>query len=164
MLRRTWNEVLLCDNESDLSDFIKDQQVCVYRKETFNTGTSITYKCSQYKKYPLCQFQLKAKESSDGYQVYSSEAHNHHTRAQTSRLPSPVRHNIVLMTDTGLTARQIQKAVTVFNPQLSNDIIKIRNVARIHRQKNRCSIKFIEDLQTWCSSRNHFPPTSLPHQ
>ncbi|CAF4669168.1 unnamed protein product, partial [Didymodactylos carnosus] len=68
------------------------------------------------------------------------------------------------MTDTGLTPRQIQKAVTVFNPQLSNDIIKIRNVARTHRQKNRCSIKFIEDLQTWCSSRNHFPPTSLPHQ
>ncbi|CAF1575352.1 unnamed protein product [Didymodactylos carnosus] len=143
MLRRMWNEVLLYDTESDLSDFIKDQHVCVYRKETCNARTSITYKCSEYKKYPLCQFQLKGKESLDGYQLYSSEAHNHRTRAQTSRLPSPVRHNIVLVTDTGLTLRKIQKAVTVFNPQLSNNITKIRT----HRQKNRCSIKSIEDLQ-----------------
>ncbi|CAF1400556.1 unnamed protein product, partial [Didymodactylos carnosus] len=109
MLRYIWHKVLLCDNKSDLSDFIKDQHVCVYRKETFNTAHQLHINVQKTKKYPLCQFQLKAKESSDGYQVYSSKAHNHHTRGQTSHLPSPVQDNIVLMTNTGSTSRQIRK-------------------------------------------------------
>ncbi|CAF4627714.1 unnamed protein product, partial [Didymodactylos carnosus] len=120
---------------------------CKNRTEQFIGGLSITYKCSQYRKYPLCEYELKAKQSSDGiFTIYASNSHSHNERNQTTRVPSPVRDNIRLMYENGLTLVQIKKAVKVAYPQVTSDT-QIQDVARWHRQNSRSSMKFIEDLQ-----------------
>ncbi|CAF0757739.1 unnamed protein product [Didymodactylos carnosus] len=95
------------------------------------------------------------------YELYSS-SHDHQQRNQTTRLPSPIRENIIRTSDNGLVTSQINKVMKALHPGLSIDT-KVMNVSRVHRQKDRSSIKFIQDLQQWCSLRQNVPQPNKQH-
>ena len=71
---RLWkkiNEDTLTEN--DLMSLAKCHNVSVYRKERFKKYDTITFRCSQYRRFTKCQYQVKAKVFHDGiYQIFCS--------------------------------------------------------------------------------------------
>ena len=71
---RLWkkiNEDILTEN--DLMSLAKCHNVSVYRKESFKKYDTITFRCSQYRRFTKCQYQVKAKVFHDGiYQIFCS--------------------------------------------------------------------------------------------
>ncbi|CAF2610650.1 unnamed protein product [Rotaria sp. Silwood2] len=163
MSTRIWQDFFVCEHENELLAITKENNTCKKRTEQFNYGLCHTYICAEYRKYPLCKFQLKAKQSSDGtYQLYLSGSHDHQQRNTTTRLPSPIREVIIRLSDNGLVTSQINKVMKALHPDLSIDT-KVMNVARVQRQKDSSSVKFIEDLQQWCLLRQNVPPPDKQH-
>ncbi|CAF1030166.1 unnamed protein product [Didymodactylos carnosus] len=66
MSTRIWQEFFLCKDEDELLTITKENNTCKKRTGQQDYGLCYTYICSAYRKYPLCKFQLKAKQSSDG--------------------------------------------------------------------------------------------------
>ncbi|CAF1627269.1 unnamed protein product, partial [Didymodactylos carnosus] len=62
MSRRLWHECSTCTTENDLKLFVREKNICTHRTEELTSGVSITYKCSEYRKYPQCRYQLRAKQ------------------------------------------------------------------------------------------------------
>ncbi len=101
MSRRTWYECLSSTSENDIVPFIKENNVSTYRTEHFQVGKTITYRCTEYRKY-LCRFQLKLKVSNNTFTLFKSESHDHSQRNDTTRLKSPVRDIVRQMSDKGM--------------------------------------------------------------
>ncbi len=58
--------------ENDFIFLAKCYYVSVYRKEQFKNFDTITFRCSQYRRFTKCQYQVKVKVFHDGiYQVFS---------------------------------------------------------------------------------------------
>ncbi len=69
-------------------------------------------RCSKYRKYPECDFQVKAIFSdAGGITVSTSNAHNHAHRVSTTRAPSPVREIVINAAAAGLSQIQTRRAV-----------------------------------------------------
>ncbi|CAF1247865.1 unnamed protein product [Rotaria sp. Silwood1] len=146
-MERTWKEINeTIVSENDLMSLTKSHNVSVYRRENFKNYESITYRCSQYRTFTKCQYQLKAKIYHDGtYQIFYSQHHEHELLEDT-RLPTDIRSNIRDLAMKGLTINQIQKMME-------------------YEKKNiRSSITFIDDLKAWCSSRASYPHPDKIHQ
>ncbi|CAF1132710.1 unnamed protein product [Didymodactylos carnosus] len=78
-----------------------------------------SFKCGQYRKYPLCRYELKATVPDDdpkSITVMFKDAHNHGDRNQTSRAPSPVRQSVSKYVGIGLTEAQIRSSVSIDHP------------------------------------------------
>ncbi|CAF1469288.1 unnamed protein product, partial [Didymodactylos carnosus] len=164
MSRRLWHECSTCTTENDLKVFVREKNVCTNRTEgLFTSGVSITYKCSEYRKYPQCPYQLKAKQLDGKFTPFESELHDHSQRQENNRLKSPIRTAVQEMTHTGLTQGQIRKAVSGLHPNLTIDT-KIKNVVQYTRQQTRTQIISVDDLQLWCKERINCPPADQLHQ
>ncbi|CAF1149539.1 unnamed protein product [Didymodactylos carnosus] len=61
MSRRLWHKCSTCTTENDLKVF-REKNVFTHRTEELTSGVSITYKCSEDRKYSQCRYQLKAKQ------------------------------------------------------------------------------------------------------
>jgi hypothetical protein len=70
MSRRLWRECSTCTTENDLKVFVRGKNVCTHRTAERTNGVSITYKCSEYRKYPQCHYQLKAKQVDGKFYKY----------------------------------------------------------------------------------------------
>ena len=138
-------------------------QCFVYRKENFKNYESITFKCSQYRKFTKCQYQLKAKLYHGGtYKIFYSQHHEHGSLENTS-LPLETRSVIRDLALNGLTISQIRKTMEVLHPDISISA-KIRNIVQYEQKKNRGNITFIDDLKEWCSKRSSYPsPDEIHH-
>ncbi|CAF1366929.1 unnamed protein product [Rotaria sordida] len=148
MSTRIWQDFFVCEDENELLAITKENNTCKKCTEQFNYGLCHTYICSEYRKYPLCKIQLKAKQSSDGtYQLYLSGSHDHQQRNTTTRLPSPIREVIIRLSDNGLVTSQINKVMEALHPDLSIDT-KVMNAAH---------------LQQWCLLRQNVPPPDKQH-
>jgi hypothetical protein len=88
--------------------------ICIcetYRGKT-KLGKTITYRWSKYRKYPDCDFQVKAILNDDGEIIVStSNAHNHDHRASTTRAPSPVREIVKNSAAAGRSQGQTRRAM-----------------------------------------------------
>jgi hypothetical protein len=137
---RLWNEIN--ENvltEDDLISSAKWHNVSVYRKENFKNYESITFKCSQYRRFTKCQYQLKAKVYHDGhYQIFYSEQHEHEPLENTS-LPIEIRALVRDLALKGLTIAQIKKTMEVLHPDISIDT-KIRNIVQ-YEQRVRVRVR-----------------------
>ena len=83
---RLWKEIdENVSSENDLMPLARCHNICVYRKESFKNYESIAFKCSQYRKFTNCQYQLKAKlYHDDTYKIFYSQHHEHDSLANTS--------------------------------------------------------------------------------
>ncbi|CAF0888783.1 unnamed protein product [Didymodactylos carnosus] len=115
----------------------------LHKFEMYMNSNSAPFWLAKYRKYPLCKLQLKAKQPSGGtYKLYSSAVHDHQQRNPTTRLSSPIRENIIRMSDNALVTSQINKVMKALHPDLSIDTKK---------------------LQLWYSSRQNVPQPNKQH-
>jgi hypothetical protein len=107
MAKRTWNIVENFFNEDDLQSYLVQNDVSIKRRAETKTEKTITYRCSKYRKYPACDFQIKIiLNDNDETTVLTSNAHNHDYRASTTRAAFPVRNIVKNAAAAGLTPGQ----------------------------------------------------------
>ncbi len=135
---RLWkkmNENILTEN--DLISLAKCHNVSVYRKEHFKNFETITFRCSQYRRFTKCQYQVKVKVFHDGiYQVFSSQHHEHET-LETSIVPVEIRSIIRDLALNGLSVGQIRKTMEVLHPNISIGM-KIKHIVEYEKKKESC--------------------------
>lgn len=92
MAKRTWNFGEKIFYDPDLQEYLLQNNVSVKRNKETKTGKTTTFRCSEYRKYPMCDFQMKTISSDNGEKrVLTSNAHNHDYRLPTTRAASTVR-------------------------------------------------------------------------
>ncbi|CAF1492750.1 unnamed protein product [Rotaria sp. Silwood1] len=78
MVKRTWNFVDKFSSEDELLSYIVQNTVSIKRTEEIEAGKKVIYRCSKYRKYPECDFQVKVIFShDDGVTVSTSNEHDH---------------------------------------------------------------------------------------
>jgi hypothetical protein len=78
-------------------------------------------------------------------------AHNHEYRAETTRLPSPVRQTTSKYVHVGLTESQIRSLLLLEHPDILVPSTKLTSLVQAERRKNRPSIFSVFDFRQWCS-------------
>jgi hypothetical protein len=129
--------------------------VCLYRRSDLKNETKYSFKCSQYRKYSLCTFQIKIIVTDNNMQsisIMSRNTHQHeeNERNPTTRLPSPVRQSVSNYVKCGLTETQIKKSLAINHTQTSIDEIKLHSLITYERRKDRPEIFSVYDLRKWC--------------
>ncbi|CAF3581173.1 unnamed protein product [Rotaria sp. Silwood1] len=110
MAKRTWNFGDKFFSENELQSYIVQNAISKKRTEEIEAGKKVTYRCSKYRKYPECDFQVQVIFSYDGgLTVSTSNEHNHAHRASTIRAPSPVREIVINSVAAGLSCIQLNK-------------------------------------------------------
>ncbi|CAF1394092.1 unnamed protein product [Rotaria magnacalcarata] len=105
--------------ENDLISLVKCHNVSVYREERFKKYDTITFRCSQYKRFTKCQYQVKANVFHDGiYQIFCSQHHEHES-LENSIVPVEIRSVIHDLALNGLSVGQIRKTMEVLHPVIS---------------------------------------------
>ena len=125
--------------------------------------TKYSFKCSKYRKYPLCNYEIKATVPDDdptSITVMSRNTHKHEYRNETSRLPSPIRHAVSKYVHIGLTESQIRSTLLLDYPTLSVPPRKLSSLIQVERRKNRPKIFSVFDFREWC--REH-QGAATPH-
>ena len=92
-----WSELAVVHSLDEVRILSKSNGVCQYRTTNLKNSTKYSFKCSEYRKYPLCNYEVKATVPDDdptSITVMSKSSHKHEFRNETSRLPSPVRDTV----------------------------------------------------------------------
>jgi hypothetical protein len=115
------NWILLCvvNSLDDIKAVAKSHNVCQYRTNNLKDHKKYSFKCSQYRKYSSCNYELKAvvpDDDSNSITVMFKNTHNHSDRNQTSRLPSPLRQSVSKYVHAGLTGPQIRSSLSIDHP------------------------------------------------
>ncbi|CAF4530989.1 unnamed protein product, partial [Didymodactylos carnosus] len=99
-------------DENDMKSFIKQNNVSIKRTETIALGKKVTYRCTQARKYPECDFQTRVIYYNDKkIAVSTSSEHNHDNCGSTARVQSSVRDIIKRSVAAGLTQSQTRHVV-----------------------------------------------------
>ena len=96
---------------NDVKDLAKLEGLCQCRITNLKNSTKYSFKCSEYRKYPLCSYELKAvvnDDDQDAITVMSRNIHSHEIRKEATRLPSPVRESVSKYVNAGLSQPQIR--------------------------------------------------------
>ncbi|CAF1515445.1 unnamed protein product [Rotaria sordida] len=92
--------------------------------------------------------------------VMFRNTHNHKYRAETTRLPSPVRQSVSKYVHIGLTESQICSSLLLDHPSLSVPSTKLTSLVKTERRKNRPKIFSVFDFCQWC---NDHQDGAVPH-
>ncbi|CAF5149066.1 unnamed protein product, partial [Rotaria magnacalcarata] len=90
--------------------------VCQNRRSDLNDQTKYSFKCSEYRKYPLCHFQIKIivpDNNMNSITIMSKNEHEQNERNSTTRLPSPIRESISNYVKCGLLQPQIKASLII---------------------------------------------------
>ena len=84
-------------NENEFQSYIVENAVSIKHIEEIESGKKFIDRCSKYRKYLQCDFQVKVIFSCDDETtVLTSNEYNHVYRASTTtRAPSPVREIVL---------------------------------------------------------------------
>jgi hypothetical protein len=111
MAKRIWKFVDKFFSEDELQSYTVQNAVSIQRTEETEAGRKVTYRCSKYRKYPECDFQVKVIFSHGEIKVSTRNEHNHAHRASTTRAPSPVREIVINTVAAGLSCIQTRRAI-----------------------------------------------------
>jgi hypothetical protein len=160
MARRMWNLVEEYLNEDDIRLYLMQNNVSVKRTAETKTGKTITYRCSKYRKYPKCDFQIKTILNDDGKtSIWTSNAHSHDCRCPTTRAASPIRDIVKNAAAAGLTPGQTRRAVQNQCDDRVSDL-KLYNLLKYHRSTMMPDVHSVDDFRSWCSKHS----TTIPDQ
>jgi hypothetical protein len=163
MAKRTWNFFEKFFHENDVQSYLAQNSVCVKRTEETKTGKTITYRCSKYRKYPECDFQIKVTFNDNGeIAVSTSNTHCHDHRAATKRAPSPVRDIIKNAAAAGLTPVQARRSV---HNQYGTDVsdVQVYSLLKYYRSITVPDVYSVDDFRSWCIEHSTMiaDPTAL---
>ncbi|CAF4881795.1 unnamed protein product [Rotaria sp. Silwood1] len=150
MVKRTWNFVDKFSSEDELQSYIVQNTVSIKRTEEIEAGKKVIYRCSKYRKYPECDFQVKVIFSHDGgVTVSTSNEHDHAHRAATPRAPSPVREIVKNSVAAGLSCIQTRRAI---EHQYQGGVSRSQlcSLLNYHRSLAVPDIHFVDDFRSWC--------------
>jgi hypothetical protein len=157
MSTKEWTLIHTAQSYDEAKDFAKSRfNVCQYRRSDLNNHTKYSFKCSEYRKYPLCSFEIKIivpDNDMDHVTIMSRNLHEHeeNERNPTTRLPSPIRKTVSDHVKCGLSQSQIKASLIINYPQHSINQDKLHNLVVYERRKDRPEIFSIYDLQNWCN-------------
>ena len=124
--------------------------VSIKRTEGIEAGEKVIYRCSKYRKYPECDFQVKAIFSdAGGITVSTSNAHNHAHRVSTTRAPSPVREIVINAAAAGLSQIQTRRAVQ-HRYQGVVSRTQLASLLNYHRSLTVPDVYTVDDFRSWC--------------
>jgi hypothetical protein len=109
-----WNLLSVVHSLDTVKVVAKSNRACQFRINNLKNSTKYSFKCCQYRKYPLCNYELKATVSDDdpnSITVMCRNCHNHEYRTETSRVPSPIRQSVSKYVHVGLTVSQIRASL-----------------------------------------------------
>ena len=157
---KQWQLISTMPSFDKAKEMVKTQfNVCQYRRSDLNHRTKYSFKCSEYRKYPLCSYEIKITVPDDnpqGVEVMARDAHCHgqNARNPTTRLPSPIRKTVADGVRCGLSHNQIRSSLNINHPGSPIDQTKLRNLVLYERRKDRPEIFSIFDLKSWCQQRS----------
>ena len=100
MSNKEWTLIHTAQSYDEAKDFAKSRfNVCQYRRSDLKSQTKYSFKCSEYRKYPLCSFEIKIIVPDNNMHcvtIMSSNLHEHekNERNPTTRVPSPIRKTV----------------------------------------------------------------------
>ncbi|CAF3044846.1 unnamed protein product, partial [Rotaria sp. Silwood2] len=93
MLKEEWQPLLTAKSYEEAAMLVKSQlNVCQYRHSDLKNRTKYSFKCNEYRKYPLCSYEIQIIVPDDDptfVTVMSRNIHQHqqYERNSTTRLP-----------------------------------------------------------------------------
>ena len=104
----------------EVDTIVKEHQVSKYRTSNLINQTKYSYRCSHYRKYPLCRYEIQVyvpDYNPCSIRLTFKNSHYHDYRSTTSRLPSPVRQSVAKYVKCNLTLSQIKSTIALDYPQ-----------------------------------------------
>ena len=157
MSNKEWTLIHTAQSYDEAKDFAKSRiNGCQYRRSDLNSQTEYSFKCSEYRKYPLCSFKIKIIVPDNNMHcvtIMSRNLHEHekNERNPTTRVPSPIRKTVSDHVKFGLSQSQIKASLVTNYPQYSINQDKLHNLIVYERRKDRPEIFSIHDLRNWCN-------------
>jgi hypothetical protein len=154
MSTKEWTLFHTAQSYDEAKDFVKSHfNVCQYRRSNLNNHIKYSFKCSEYRKYPLCLFEIKItvpNNNMDSVTIMYRNSHQHreNERKRTTRLSSPIRKIVSNYIKCGLSQSQIKSLI--INPERLINEAKLNNLILYERRKEKSDIFSIYDLQNWC--------------
>lgn len=156
-----WKTLISAKSYQEAAVIAKSQyNVCQYRRSDLKQRTKYSFKCSNYRKYPSCSFEIQIivpDDDQESVTVMSKNAHEHREEEKnpTTRLPSPLRESVSKYIQCGLSEPQITAALQRDHPQSSPARSQLKNLVNYERRKDRPSIFSVYDLRQWCEQHQH---------
>ncbi|CAM4830437.1 unnamed protein product [Rotaria magnacalcarata] len=117
MSSKQWTLLYAAQSYEEAKDLAKSRfNVCQNRRSDLNDQTKYSFKCSEYRKYPLCHFQIKIivpDNNMNSITIMSKNEHEQIERNATTRLPSPIRESISTYVKCGLSQSQIKASLII---------------------------------------------------
>jgi len=158
MLREEHHLLNTSTSIDDANSIVHQLGLSKYCTSNLRNGTKYSYRCSQYRKYPSCRYEVQAyvpDNSSTLITLTYKNAHSHEQRNITTRLPSPVRQSLNKYVTCQLTQGQIKNALSIDYPDASLPINKLTNIINYSRRRNNPDIFSVYDFNQWCPNHNY---------
>ena len=105
-----WSLLSIVRSFDEIKVLTKSNGVYQSRISNLKSSTKYSFKCNEYHKYPLCNYDIKATVSGNNpnsITVMFRNPHKHEYRNGTPHLPSPIRHSVSKYPHIGLSEAQI---------------------------------------------------------
>ena len=110
----------------------------------------VIYRCSSYRKYPKCEFQVKPVvcNNTNEITISTSNTHDHDQRAPTTCATSPARNIVINAVAARLTQSQTRRAIgSQFVGRISRT--RISSLLNYHRSLSSSNIYSMNILRAW---------------
>jgi hypothetical protein len=142
----------------DVNTIVQQHQVSKYRTSNLSNQTKYSYRCSHYRKYPLCRYEIQVYVPDDNpssIKLTFKNSHYHDYRNSTSRLPSPVRESVAKYVKCNLTQSQIKATIAMDYPQASLSTEQLTNLITYYRRQKNPEIFSVYDFNQWCINHKY---------
>ncbi|CAF1398921.1 unnamed protein product [Rotaria magnacalcarata] len=122
MSNKEYQVVDIVNTLNKANAIIKQHQVSKYRTCNLSNSTTYYYRCSQYRKYPLCQYEIQISvpsTNSTPINLTFKNARCHEHRNTTSRLSSPIRTSVEKYVKYNLTQSHAKTILSMDYPNVS---------------------------------------------
>ncbi|CAF2043853.1 unnamed protein product [Rotaria magnacalcarata] len=117
MSSKQWTLLYTAQSYEEPKDVAKSCfNVCQNRRSDVNDQTKFSFKCSEYRKYALCYFQIKiivSDSNMNSITIMFKNEHEQYERNSTTRLPSPICESISNYVKCGLSQPQIKASLII---------------------------------------------------
>ncbi|CAF3037820.1 unnamed protein product [Rotaria socialis] len=143
-------------DEADV--ILKEHNVSKYRTSDLSSSTKYSYRCSNYRKYPLFKIEIQVYVDNNHLteiKLMYKNVHCHEQRNTTTRAPSPVRELVSNYVQCNLTEVQIKSLLFVNDPTTSMPTNQLSNLINYARRKNNPEIFSVYDFNQWCINHKY---------
>ncbi|CAF1102071.1 unnamed protein product [Didymodactylos carnosus] len=143
MSNNEWQVLNVVKTLDEVTALVQQHQVSKFRTSNLKTSTKYSYRCSQYRKYPLCRYDIHVNildNNPDDIKILSKNVHSHQQHNTTTRLPSSVRESVAKYVKCDLTQTQMKSALSIDHSNIPLPSSQLSNIIRYNRRKNNPEI------------------------